>query len=59
MSAQINHVAIVSDNYAQLAKFYEAIFGMKSSELQRAASPTVTADAARCSSEDFIPKMAS
>ena len=24
MSAQINHVAIVSDNYAQLAKFYEA-----------------------------------
>ena len=28
MFAKINHVAIVSDNYAQLAKFYEAVFGM-------------------------------
>jgi catechol 2,3-dioxygenase-like lactoylglutathione lyase family enzyme len=44
MSAQINHVAIVSDNYAQLAKFYEAIFGMKSAELQRAASAVTVGD---------------
>jgi catechol 2,3-dioxygenase-like lactoylglutathione lyase family enzyme len=44
MPAQINHVAIVSDNYAQLAKFYEAIFGMRSSELQRAASAVTVGD---------------
>src|ERR1043166_6811627 len=44
MSAQINHVAIVSDNYAQLGKFYEAIFGMKSSEVQRAASAVTVGD---------------
>jgi len=44
MAAQINHVAIVSDNYAQLAKFYEAIFGMKSAELQRAASAVTVGD---------------
>jgi len=44
MSAQINHVAIVSDNYAQLAKFYEAVFGMKSSELQRSASAVTVGD---------------
>ncbi len=29
MFAKINHVAIVSDNYAQLSKFYEAVFGMQ------------------------------
>jgi catechol 2,3-dioxygenase-like lactoylglutathione lyase family enzyme len=28
MFSKINHVAIVSENYAILAKFYEAIFGM-------------------------------
>ena len=44
MAAQINHVAIVSDNYAQLAKFYEAIFGMKSAELQRAAQAVTVGD---------------
>ena len=44
MSAQINHVAIVSDNYAQLAKFYEAMFGMKSSGLQRSASAVTVGD---------------
>jgi catechol 2,3-dioxygenase-like lactoylglutathione lyase family enzyme len=44
MSAQINHVAIVSDNYAQLAKFYEAIFGMSSAELQRAAQALTVGD---------------
>ena len=44
MSAQINHVAIVSDNYAQLAKFYEAMFGMKSAGLQRSASAVTVGD---------------
>ena len=44
MPAQINHVAIVSDNYAQLAKFYEAMFGMKSSELQRSESAVTVGD---------------
>jgi catechol 2,3-dioxygenase-like lactoylglutathione lyase family enzyme len=29
MFSKINHVAIVSENYAVLAKFYEATFGMK------------------------------
>lgn len=28
MFAKLNHLAIVSDNYAQLLKFYEAMFGM-------------------------------
>ena len=44
MSAQINHVAIVSDNYAQLAKFYEALFGMKSSNLQPGAPAMTVGD---------------
>ena len=35
MFAKINHVAIVSDNYAQLAQFYEAVFGMKTSAKTR------------------------
>ena len=29
MSARINHVAITSDHYATNARFYEALFGMK------------------------------
>lgn len=29
MFAKINHVAIVSENYAQLGNFYSAVFGMK------------------------------
>ncbi len=32
MFAKINHVACVSDNYGQLAEFYKAIFGMKTSD---------------------------
>src|ERR1700689_2638390 len=31
MFSKINHVAIVSDNYAQIAQFYEAVFGMQPS----------------------------
>ena len=44
MFSKINHVAIVSDNYAQLAKFYEAIFGMKNSPLARAAQAVTVGD---------------
>ena len=35
MFAKLNHVAIVSENYAQLCKFYEAIFGMTTSAKTR------------------------
>jgi catechol 2,3-dioxygenase-like lactoylglutathione lyase family enzyme len=35
MFAKLNHVAIVSENYAQLAKFYEAVFGMNTSAKSR------------------------
>ena len=30
MTARLKHVAIVSDNYAMLGRFYEALFGLKS-----------------------------
>ena len=42
MFAKINHVAIVSERYALLGKFYEALFGMKMSGTKRSilsASP--------------------
>ena len=35
MFSKINHVAIVSENYAQLAQFYIAAFGMKTSDKTR------------------------
>ncbi|HEY4265738.1 MAG TPA: VOC family protein [Micropepsaceae bacterium] len=35
MFARLNHVAIVSENYAQLSKFYEAMFGMTTSSKTR------------------------
>jgi len=35
MFAKIKHLAIVSQNYAMEAKFYQAIFGMKVAETQR------------------------
>ena len=44
MFAKINHVAIVSDDYAQLAKFYEAVFGMKTSAKTRPARATTVGD---------------
>jgi len=44
MSAKINHVAIVSDNYAQLGKFYEAVFGMRNSPLSRATQAVTVGD---------------
>jgi catechol 2,3-dioxygenase-like lactoylglutathione lyase family enzyme len=44
MFAKINHVAIVSDNYAQLAKFYEAVFGMTTSAKARPARAVTVGD---------------
>jgi catechol 2,3-dioxygenase-like lactoylglutathione lyase family enzyme len=35
MFSKINHVAIVSENYAKSAQFYQAVFGMRSSERTR------------------------
>lgn len=35
MFAKLNHIAIVSENYAQLCKFYEAVFGMTTSAKTR------------------------
>jgi catechol 2,3-dioxygenase-like lactoylglutathione lyase family enzyme len=44
MFAKINHVAIVSDNYAQLAQFYEAVFGMKTSAKTRPGRAVTVGD---------------
>ena len=44
MFAKINHVAIVSDNYAQLAKFYEAVFAMRNAPLARASQAVTVGD---------------
>jgi predicted enzyme related to lactoylglutathione lyase len=35
MFAKINHVAIVSEKYALITKFYEAVFGMYSPKPRR------------------------
>jgi len=32
MFSKINHVAIVSENYAKSALFYQAVFGMRTSD---------------------------
>ena len=40
--AKINHVAIVSDNYGQLAEFYKAAFGMVTSAKTRNSGAKVT-----------------
>ena len=44
MFAKINHVACVSDNYAQLAEFYKAMFGMKTSEKTRPGRAVTVGD---------------
>jgi catechol 2,3-dioxygenase-like lactoylglutathione lyase family enzyme len=44
MFAKINHVAIVSRDYAQLAQFYEAVFGMKTSAKTRPGSAVTVGD---------------
>jgi catechol 2,3-dioxygenase-like lactoylglutathione lyase family enzyme len=44
MFAKINHVAIVSERYAMLAKFYEALFGMKMSGTKNPARAMTVGD---------------
>ena len=44
MFAKLNHVAIVSENYAQLSKFYEAMFGMTTSSKTRPARAVTVRD---------------
>ncbi len=44
MFAKINHVAIVSENYAQLSKFYESIFGMKTASKTRPTRAVTVGD---------------
>ena len=44
MFAKLNHVAIVSENYAQLCKFYEAAFGMTTSSKTRPARAVTVRD---------------
>jgi catechol 2,3-dioxygenase-like lactoylglutathione lyase family enzyme len=41
MFAQINHTAIISHQYPLLAKFYEAVFGMKHSSFRVTDAPIV------------------
>src|SRR5919198_5739933 len=44
MFSKINHVAIVSENYAQLAQFYIAAFGMRTSPKARAGRAVTVGD---------------
>jgi predicted enzyme related to lactoylglutathione lyase len=44
MFAKLNHVAIVSENYARAAKFYESVFGMKTSANARPARAVTVGD---------------
>ncbi len=44
MFAKINHVACVSDNYGQLAEFYKAVFGMKTSDKTRPGRAVTVGD---------------
>src|SRR3954471_3062182 len=44
MFSKINHVAIVSEDYAQLAQFYIAAFGMKTSDKARSGRAVTVGD---------------
>jgi catechol 2,3-dioxygenase-like lactoylglutathione lyase family enzyme len=44
MFSKINHVAIVSENYAQLAQFYIAAFGMRTSDKTRPGRAVTVGD---------------
>ncbi len=44
MFAKLNHLAIVSENFAMSARFYEALFGMKTATQQRAEGAAVVGD---------------
>jgi len=44
MFSKINHVAIVSENYAKSALFYQAVFGMRTSDKTRTARAQTVGD---------------
>src|SRR5437762_546890 len=44
MTAQIRHLAIVSENYALLGKFYEALFGLEGADDARADAAVSLSD---------------
>ncbi len=44
MASKINHVAIMSGNYALESKFYESYFGMKNSARSRPTRAVVIGD---------------
>lgn len=44
MFAQLNHIAITSDQYAIIAKFYEALFGLRTPKNPRPARACVVSD---------------
>ena len=44
MFAKLNHVAIVSENYARLSKYYEAMFGVTTSAKTRPARAVTVRD---------------
>jgi predicted enzyme related to lactoylglutathione lyase len=44
MPAKINHIAIVSENYALSGKFYESVFGMKTSARARPGRAVTVGD---------------
>ena len=44
MFARLNHIAIASDQYAINAKFYEALFGLRTAKNPRPARAVVVSD---------------
>ena len=44
MFTKINHVAMVSTEYAMLGRFYEVLFGMKTASKPRPESATTVTD---------------
>src|ERR1700692_1782941 len=44
MFSKINHLAIVSENYAKSALFYQAVFGMRTSDSTRPARAQAVGD---------------
>ncbi|HTH97636.1 MAG TPA: VOC family protein [Stellaceae bacterium] len=44
MFAKLNHIAIISENYARASKFYESVFGMKTSPNARPQRATTVGD---------------
>ena len=44
MKTRIRHIAIVSDQYALLGRFYEAIFGMRAAEDKRPERAVTVSD---------------